>query len=49
MMRTRDRLDAVGKTQIIIVSEQTTVSMELKPWMEVTLQKDNYTCISSPG
>ena len=32
-----DRLDSVGNTQSIIVFSHITVSMEVNPWMEVTL------------
>ena len=39
MMRTGNRLDAVGNTHRIIVLAQTTVSIELSPWMELTLYK----------
>ena len=37
MMQAGALLDAVGNTHIILVFAQITVSMELKPQMEVTL------------
>ena len=36
MMQIGGILDAVGNTHINIVFEQTTMSMEEKPWIEVT-------------
>ena len=46
---TGDIFDAVGNTHSIIVFKNTTARMEVKPLTEVTLQKANYTWISSPG
>ena len=37
MMRTGACLDTVGNTHIILVFSHMTVSMEVNPWMEVTL------------
>ena len=42
MIRKRDRLDAVGKTQIIILFSQNAKIMEVKPLTEVTRYKENY-------
>ena len=41
MIQTRDILNGVVNTQTILVLAHTTVIMELKPWTEVTLQKEN--------
>ena len=41
MMRTGALLGAVWNTDSILVFEQTTVIMEVKPWMEVTLWKSH--------
>ena len=42
-------LDAVGKTQIILVFSHTEASMEVKPRVEFILYKENDMCVSSPG
>ena len=41
-------LDSVGKIQIIIVFSHTIVSMQLKPWVEVTLYQSKSMHISYP-
>ena len=42
-------LEAVGNPYSIIVFANTTVSMEVKPRIEVTLYNSNSVCISSPS
>ena len=49
MMQTWDILYEVGNTQIILVFENTTVRMEVKPQMEVTLYKTIYMWIGYPS
>ena len=49
MILAGDLLDAVGINQIIIVFAYTTVSIEVKPWMEFTSYKAKSLLITYPG
>ena len=46
---TGDLLDEVGNIHSTIVFSNTTVRMQVKPWMELTLYNAKFMLISFPG